>query len=725
MTMHDVVLSERDWAKNGDQSARLTMEIFSAPKPFIGADGVQQARAIESWLALQPRPKITLLGTGAGYSDIVAKYGLAWNRHVDCSFLGVPLFNSILEVANASQADVAVLVNADIMLFDDFPFAVRKVHRDVDAPWMLVGARWDVAELPPSLLKLRNSRRRPPREWRTSMVQFARENGTLHTYGGIDVWAWNTRVGVSLFDGIMPHFVFGRGKYDNWLTHEVIAAGHRRVVDVSEACTFVHVLHDHHLVANGPGGGEDMPGSLQSQPRIDADHKRAFWNQGARVKFELYINTYLAAAHGTYANQMGTILHAPLMLHSCYEDEGFCLFHRRRPHSCRCEHSPFVPLAQSDPFAVNDSRIVFCGLLSSETQNIRESSDRDTLFRFVVSGRQRAYESQHPSSSPAMARETELTAGSASLHGALLEVAGAEAKKVSPTAEGANAFGLPLLLDKLLTVVERRTGSRRVLLTMLNSNSKSLLPRFVCSARRAGVFESMVIAALDDETYHYAVTRGMGVYLEESVYDTVDEEVSVMGARMDSIGFQALLSLRARITRRLTSLGREVFFADPDVVLLDNPFDEVPAGEDVAFLSRRYFGEEIGSKSTSERPVSLAMFYARPSKMAEMALSRLAKVDIWERPSSGTVEEALLTSRISFGILPPVSFYNIRNSIPPDSERGDPVALHLGVKGEAFLKLDVWRRAKDLDAYNDMAEVCYAEEEKVASWLGRIRPRKL
>lgn len=55
----------------------------------------------------------------------------------------------------------------------------------------------------------------------------------------MDLWAWNT-VGKSLFDPVMPHLVFGRGKYDHWLTHETISAGRRQVIDVSETCLTVH-----------------------------------------------------------------------------------------------------------------------------------------------------------------------------------------------------------------------------------------------------------------------------------------------------------------------------------------------------------------------------------------------------------------------------------------------------------------------------------------------------
>ena len=38
-------------------------------------------------------------------------------------------------------------------------------------------------------------------------------------YGGVDLWVWNT--GKSLLQRPMPPFIFGRSRYDNWLTHEL------------------------------------------------------------------------------------------------------------------------------------------------------------------------------------------------------------------------------------------------------------------------------------------------------------------------------------------------------------------------------------------------------------------------------------------------------------------------------------------------------------------------
>jgi Nucleotide-diphospho-sugar transferase len=697
--LQDAVLYNRDWGVGGTAQTRLSVEIFAAPKPFTGEDGTNQIRAIESWTNLDPRPTVTLLGRGEGYAGVVKQFDLNWQPNIDTSFLGVPLFNAIVQAANSSKADVAVIANADILLFDDFIYAVRKVNRDVKYPWMLIGARWDVSNVPEDLLRATSRRSKTSDRRLLEMVQYARENGTLHTYGGIDVWAWNTNVSAALYDGTMPHFVFGRGKYDNWFTHEVISAGRRHVVDASEACTLVHLLHDHHLVTDSviELSANSSINQASSKSLVDkAESRRGFWNQGSRVKFELYINTYLAAAHGSYVNQLGTVLHAPLKLTSCYEYEGVCIFKRRRPHICRCEHSPFVPQAQSDPFAVNDSRLVFCGLLSSDV-NVEASSDGGTLDRFVVSGRPRTYE---PGAGTYSRRDSKSQSVQSSLHGALLEFVNVENKL--PESSNSRAFGLPLLLDKLLEVVEHRTNSRRVVLTLLNSNYKSLLPRFACSARRAGIFDSLIVGALDDETYHYAITRGFAVYLEETVFTDSSEEASAIGARFGSQGFHVIMSLRTRLSRKLTNLGREVFYADPDVVFQNNPFDAVPASTEVAFLRISLRREKDGS-SSEKMQLSTAMLYARPGRAADEALSRLEHPSVWTSPS-GPVE-ALKGAQ--YTLLDATMFQNVPGRMPEKSARKGAVALHIACQGEVYRKIAVLSRATDLNIYNDFGEVCH------------------
>uniref|UniRef100_A0A7S1ES93 Nucleotide-diphospho-sugar transferase domain-containing protein n=1 Tax=Timspurckia oligopyrenoides TaxID=708627 RepID=A0A7S1ES93_9RHOD len=330
----------------GDFSERwnqFSLEIFSAPKPFIGDDKENNERAIRSWLSITPKPRVTLLGYETGYDEAAAKFNINIERRVDKNFLGVPLFNSMVMRANSSTALVTVIINGDILLFDDFVHTLHKVVSNF-RDFLIVGARYDIDELPPGVTET-------DPDYVKRVREHVQATGTLHTYGGMDVWAWNTD-GPRLFDPVMPHFVFGRGKYDNWLTHETITAGRRQVVDVSETCLTVHVKHDYHLVS---GNKRRLLGQ--------------FWSEGKKSKFELFINIFLSLHVGTYTNQMGNVLFAPWKLSLCLEPTGMCLLKRKRPGVCNCEFSSFTTKTQTDPVVKNGSRVIRCGMISVETKD--------------------------------------------------------------------------------------------------------------------------------------------------------------------------------------------------------------------------------------------------------------------------------------------------------------------------------------------------------------------
>jgi hypothetical protein len=152
----------------------LTVEIFSAPKPFRGTDNSTIRRAIESWSRLQPKPKITLLGGEAGYFEAARDFGLNIEPRVDKTFLGVPLFNAMVDRANRSAAQVAVVINGDVLLYDDFMQTIRKVVASFQ-DFLIVGARYDVDELPADA------------ETDLSRIRsHVVKHGMLHTYGGMD-----------------------------------------------------------------------------------------------------------------------------------------------------------------------------------------------------------------------------------------------------------------------------------------------------------------------------------------------------------------------------------------------------------------------------------------------------------------------------------------------------------------------------------------------------------
>eukprot|EP00171_Calliarthron_tuberculosum_P008155 IDg8155t1 len=403
-------------------AGRPQLHLFAAPKPYVGVDAQHQLRALQSWLALRPRPHITLLGSGL--SGVARRFGVL-SRAVDTSFLGVPLFSAVVAAANSTQprtgnalTDVVVLLNADIVLFDDFSTVVTKLRRVFGTSWLALGGRWDVDKLP-----------RAPR-FRAShtarlLATRVRDAGTLHTFGGVDVWAWPAGHLPSIQGGVPP-FVLGRGRYDNWFTHELLQRGGDSIIDISEAATLTHVRHDHHLVT----------GSTSSHERADMP----YWTADPAKRFELYVNAHLAATRGAFVAQQGTVLHAPLKLAPCYERRATrCLLRRRRPHACRCEHAPFVASAMSDPYVVIGSRVILCGLRSTDA--VEGLTPRQIAARWPVSGH-------------------------AGKHNA--------------------AFGLPLTRKDVLAVVRNRTADGVVMLVVASAGEETLVANTVCAARRVG-----------------------------------------------------------------------------------------------------------------------------------------------------------------------------------------------------------------------------------------------
>lgn len=94
---------------------------------------------------------------------------------------------------------VAVLINTDIVFDSDAVIAsISRTHSRF-SNYFLVAARFDVDS--PS-------------------VKADSTDATLHTYGGVDLWAWNTPVntgqegveqGSALVKGRIPGFINGRG----------------------------------------------------------------------------------------------------------------------------------------------------------------------------------------------------------------------------------------------------------------------------------------------------------------------------------------------------------------------------------------------------------------------------------------------------------------------------------------------------------------------------------
>ena len=59
------------------------LTIFAIPKPFIGHIGIIQRNAVESWIRLQPKCEIILLGDEEGIERTAKELGTKWLPHLE------------------------------------------------------------------------------------------------------------------------------------------------------------------------------------------------------------------------------------------------------------------------------------------------------------------------------------------------------------------------------------------------------------------------------------------------------------------------------------------------------------------------------------------------------------------------------------------------------------------------------------------------------------------
>jgi beta-arabinofuranosyltransferase len=308
----------------------------------------------------------------------------------------------------------------------------------------------------------------------------------------------------------MPHFIFGRGKYDNWITHEAITAGYRQVIDASETCLLVHIRHDYHLVA----GTENQTLSTRNQHGkfdIARVSRTQFWSEGKRSKYELFVNIYLSLHTGSYTNQMGSVLFAPWKLARCAEPSGMCLINRKRPGKCPCEYSSYSSLTQTDPTVKEGSRVLRCGLLSQEK--------KDTF------------------SIPVSALDVE---------------------------QEPSSFGMPLTMR---SVAEKVVRNNTIIISAVTFAYRIFLMNWVCNLRELGI-TNFVVAALDVDMYKYGYVRGIPTYHESSVFDN---DASLTDAAYGTDSFKKITKAKSKVVLRFLKEGYNVLWSDCDVIFFKNP----------------------------------------------------------------------------------------------------------------------------------------------------------
>ena len=216
-------------------SKEITM--FTVPRYFKDNFGMIQHNAIRSWLMLNPKPEIILLGNEEGVSDFAIEVGVRHIPDVELSDKGTPLVSSAFKKAQAVAGNFIVgYFSSDIIFTNDFLDAIDKVSSKF-SKFMIIGQRWDLDV--PELIDFSNS------HWEEDLRNRVATFGKLHSTAGLDYHIFEKGFGLD-----MPPFIVGRPAWDNWFVSEALRLGFN-VVDATGKIFAVHQTHDYSHIDGG------------------------------------------------------------------------------------------------------------------------------------------------------------------------------------------------------------------------------------------------------------------------------------------------------------------------------------------------------------------------------------------------------------------------------------------------------------------------------------------
>lgn len=225
------------------------LTIFTIPKAFQGLHEVIQTNAIKSWLALEPRPEVILLGNDEGTAETTSKLGLKHIADIESNENGTPLVSSMFEKAQeAASYPLMCYINADIILLSDFATVLRKVKT---ANFLIIGQRHDLDLT--EFIDFSNS------YWESELRELVAKKGVLHPLSGIDYFIFNRGL---YYD--IPPFAVGRTAWDNWLVYRARKAK-AALINATPSITAIHQNHDYSHHPQGESGVWKGPEALRNR----------------------------------------------------------------------------------------------------------------------------------------------------------------------------------------------------------------------------------------------------------------------------------------------------------------------------------------------------------------------------------------------------------------------------------------------------------------------------
>lgn len=221
-------------------TGRKGLTIFAVPKPFKDHEAVIQRNAIRSWVLLDPKPEIILMGNDPGVREMALDVGAIHIPDIATNEFGTPLLDDIFRKAwDVAANDILAYVNADIILLNDFMLAAANVANQFPE-FLVIGQRWDLPVWRDIDFRTAG--------WAEGLKMDIQENGFLHAETGLDFFLhprgqWRG----------MPPFALGRTIWDNWLVKRLYE-DEVPVIDGTGCITAIHQDHGYDHCQGGMDG---------------------------------------------------------------------------------------------------------------------------------------------------------------------------------------------------------------------------------------------------------------------------------------------------------------------------------------------------------------------------------------------------------------------------------------------------------------------------------------
>ena len=208
----------------------MSYTVFSCPRAMEDVHLLRQTNAILSWLNMEPKPEVLLMGDDPGVSEFAKTHGCQ-NVPVKRNDYGTPLVNDIFKQGQlASSNTVMVYINADIIVEPHLGQVLLNVHNNFrDHTFFMVGRRWD--------MKVEEYINFEDKRWpEILMAQCRASGGYLRNHGAIDAFGFHNPC---LFFKEMEDFAVGRSGWDNWIVSKALQRG----LNVVETTAAVNMFH--------------------------------------------------------------------------------------------------------------------------------------------------------------------------------------------------------------------------------------------------------------------------------------------------------------------------------------------------------------------------------------------------------------------------------------------------------------------------------------------------